>query len=230
VWGERDPILGRVKGRVQRALPSAELTTTQAGHFLQEEVPVEIASAVRRVAEKIAADADGVGPPSAREGRASPDQGPVRLDPAFIREAAPEEAEALSALAFRSKAHWGYSAEFMERARKDLEIDRAYIAAHPTFVMDSGRGEAVGMAALVDQGADWRLDALWVDPPHIGRGHGGRLFRHAEAYARSEGARSLVIHSDPNALGFHLAMGAQLEGEIESRIEPGRMLPVLRKS
>jgi pimeloyl-ACP methyl ester carboxylesterase len=47
VWGERDPILGKVIGYIERLLPQARVTRTQAGHFLQEEVPSEIADAVR---------------------------------------------------------------------------------------------------------------------------------------------------------------------------------------
>lgn len=50
VWGRRDPVLGRLLGRVSRALPQATVTSTDAGHFLQEEVPAEIAAAIRRVA------------------------------------------------------------------------------------------------------------------------------------------------------------------------------------
>jgi len=50
VWGDRDPILGRVRGRVQKLMPNARVTATAAGHFLQEEVPREIADAVRFVA------------------------------------------------------------------------------------------------------------------------------------------------------------------------------------
>lgn len=50
VWGKRDPVLGRLLKRTQRALPKADVTVTEAGHFLQEEVPAEIAAAVRRVA------------------------------------------------------------------------------------------------------------------------------------------------------------------------------------
>ncbi|WP_223757879.1 alpha/beta fold hydrolase [Myxococcus sp. RHSTA-1-4] len=50
VWGLRDPILGRALKRHREALPHARVTETQAGHFLQEEVPEEIAAAVRRVA------------------------------------------------------------------------------------------------------------------------------------------------------------------------------------
>jgi cis-3-alkyl-4-acyloxetan-2-one decarboxylase len=55
VWGDRDPVLGRVIGHMQRLLPHASVTRTQGGHFLQEEVPREIAGAVRDVAAKIRA-------------------------------------------------------------------------------------------------------------------------------------------------------------------------------
>ena len=49
VWGVRDPILGRALGRHHRALPQARVTETQAGHFLQEQVPEELARAILRV-------------------------------------------------------------------------------------------------------------------------------------------------------------------------------------
>ncbi len=49
VWGERDPILGRLLARTHRLLPQAEVTRTQAGHFLQEEVPEAIAAAIEGV-------------------------------------------------------------------------------------------------------------------------------------------------------------------------------------
>ena len=49
VWGVRDPILGRVVGHLEKILPNARVTRTQAGHFLQEEVPNELAAAIRRV-------------------------------------------------------------------------------------------------------------------------------------------------------------------------------------
>lgn len=54
VWGERDPILGRKLRRLERLLPDARITRTQAGHFLQEEVPNEIADAVRDVSRRAA--------------------------------------------------------------------------------------------------------------------------------------------------------------------------------
>jgi cis-3-alkyl-4-acyloxetan-2-one decarboxylase len=53
VWGDRDPVLGRVRSFIERRLPSAPVTRTQAGHFLQEEVPAELAAAVRDVTRRI---------------------------------------------------------------------------------------------------------------------------------------------------------------------------------
>ena len=53
VWGDRDPVLGRVRRHVQRLLPDARVTVTNAGHFLQEEVPGEIAAAIRDVARRL---------------------------------------------------------------------------------------------------------------------------------------------------------------------------------
>jgi haloalkane dehalogenase len=49
VWGDRDPVLGRVRSWIEKLLPKAPVTRTSAGHFLQEEVPEEIAAAIRSV-------------------------------------------------------------------------------------------------------------------------------------------------------------------------------------
>ena len=53
VWGDRDPVLGRVRSWIEKLLPQAVVTRTQAGHFLQEEVPTEIALAVRSLVSSV---------------------------------------------------------------------------------------------------------------------------------------------------------------------------------
>lgn len=53
VWGRRDPILGRGLSRHRRALPQARVFESDAGHFLQEEVPELFARAIREVADAI---------------------------------------------------------------------------------------------------------------------------------------------------------------------------------
>ncbi len=66
VWGDRDPVLGRIRTFLERLLPHAAVTRTKAGHFLQEEVPGPIAAAIRRVAEQLAASDPSAAPPAPR--------------------------------------------------------------------------------------------------------------------------------------------------------------------
>lgn len=49
VWGDRDPVLGSVGRYLERFLPSMPMLHTDAGHFLQEEVPFDIADAIQFV-------------------------------------------------------------------------------------------------------------------------------------------------------------------------------------
>lgn len=53
VWGMNDPVLGARLADMQSLLPWATLVETQAGHFLQEEVPEEIAASVQRVHQRM---------------------------------------------------------------------------------------------------------------------------------------------------------------------------------
>lgn len=53
VWGVKDPILGRALPAMVENFPEARVTKTEAGHFLQEEVPEVIAAAVLRVLDEI---------------------------------------------------------------------------------------------------------------------------------------------------------------------------------
>jgi len=53
VWGMNDPILAKGLPFMKRNFPDAPVTETSGGHFLQEEVPVEIAAALLRVLDQI---------------------------------------------------------------------------------------------------------------------------------------------------------------------------------
>ena len=52
VWGMNDPILAKGLPVMQKMFPTAPVTETEAGHFLQEEVPDTIAAAVLRIVDK----------------------------------------------------------------------------------------------------------------------------------------------------------------------------------
>lgn len=53
VWGMNDPILGPALPVMRQNFPEAAVVETEAGHFLQEEVPAEIAAAVLRVVGQV---------------------------------------------------------------------------------------------------------------------------------------------------------------------------------
>ena len=48
-----DPILGKALPLMQKNFPEAKVTKTNAGHFLQEEVSIEIANALKRVIDEV---------------------------------------------------------------------------------------------------------------------------------------------------------------------------------
>ena len=55
VWGSKDPILASHLPAMRKNFPNAPITVTEAGHFLQEEVPNEIASALERILKQVQA-------------------------------------------------------------------------------------------------------------------------------------------------------------------------------
>ena len=146
-----------------------------------------------------------------------------------IRLARPGEAPALGALCVRSKAHWGYDAQFMRLSHRSLQIDPAAIDAGRVFVAADGRDEPLGVAdccALPAPGA-FDLLHLFVDPQALRRGVGRALFEAACAWCVAQGASELVILSDPNAAAFYQRLGARLIGEAPSDAVPDRVLPLL---
>lgn len=150
--------------------------------------------------------------------------------PVSIRPAYEDEAGALSALAVRSKAHWGYDAAFMAACRAELAVDRAVIADGRVFVAERD-GDVAGFYRIdpLDDG-DVDVGLFFVEPDAIGTGVGRALWIHLEAAARRLGAPRITIAADPDAAGFYEAMGARRTGEVASGSITGRLLPALELS
>jgi GNAT superfamily N-acetyltransferase len=143
-----------------------------------------------------------------------------------VRVARPDEADVLTALCIRSKAHWGYDAAFMRLSAVALQVREADIAAGRVLVADDGTGTPIGVAGLVMEGDVADLDVIFVDPPAIGTGAGGALFRAAARLAAELGAKRMTILADPNAAPFYERMGARFLRNAPSDAIPGRSLPL----
>lgn len=144
-----------------------------------------------------------------------------------IRPARFDEAAALSELALRSKAHWGYAREFIEACRAELNYESSQIESSTwSFLVAEEAGAVIGFYALerVSEG-EIELAALFVEPGWIGKGIGRSLMNDACRRARQTGASVLTIQSDPYAAEFYQFMGAQPTGVRESGSIPDRYLP-----
>ena len=148
----------------------------------------------------------------------------------IIRCAKPEESELLSDIAFRSKAYWGYSAEFMAACQGELTYSPETLKKHPFFLAteaNAGGEIPLGFYGLVRVSETTiELEALFLDPKHIGRGIGRLLYEHALSEAKKSRAQRLTIQGDPHAKDFYLKVGAKLIDEKESGSIPGRFLPL----
>jgi ribosomal protein S18 acetylase RimI-like enzyme len=145
-----------------------------------------------------------------------------------IRPAQGHEAEALTALALKAKAYWGYPADTIELWKQDLTVSAHTITSRPTFVAVLGN-EIVGFYSLSPSHHFWKLDHLWVLPQFMDRGIGRALVAHAQKTAAGGGASSVTVDADPNAESFYLACGADRCGEVPAPIpgEPRRVRPQL---
>ncbi len=144
-----------------------------------------------------------------------------------IFRAGPDDADALTRIAFAAKSYWGYPGRWIEQWQEALTITPEFISDNEVYaaVFEEEMG---GFYALVGRGREVELEHLWVLQEHIGTGIGRALFDHAVSRAAALGAAILSIEADPNAEGFYRRMGARRVGENVYEIEGHRReLPLL---
>lgn len=144
---------------------------------------------------------------------------------ATVRPARAGEAASLTALCLRSKAHWGYDAEFMRLCVPSLTVTEQSIAEGRVLVGIDGSGRTVGTVSVGRDGDDAELALMFVDPAVIGGGAGRTLFEAAVALARELGYRRMTILADVNAAPFYERMGARFLRNEPSDAIPDRVLP-----
>ena len=144
-----------------------------------------------------------------------------------IVRARPEDAEALTEIAFAAKRHWGYPERWIQSWRHILTMRPEFVATNVAYVaIEDDR--AVGFYLLTTESDGMGLDHLWIMPDAMGRGIGRALFEHAAGEARRLGFHIIKIEADQNAEGFYRRMGARRVGTNVTEIEGERReLPLL---
>ncbi|MDQ6931825.1 MAG: GNAT family N-acetyltransferase [Candidatus Eremiobacteraeota bacterium] len=144
----------------------------------------------------------------------------------IIRRAQPEEAEALTQLALRSKRSWGYDDAFMTAIKDDMIVRPKYLKDEHGIVAQNG-ADVAGYAILrVDDDESYLRD-LFVEPAFMRIGFGAALFHHMISFARAQKAKRLWLHSDPHAIGFYKRYGLRVIAEEPSTLIPKRKVPVM---
>src|SRR3954451_21552836 len=144
----------------------------------------------------------------------------------FIR--APDVAElpALSELCLRSKAIWGYDADFMAACRAELTLHPHELSSSRIAVAEQA-GTIAGVVQVKITGPEADLLKLFIEPSALRGGIGKVLFAWAADVARGMGATRLTIEADPDAAPFYRRLGARDAGLAPSGSIAGRMLPKL---
>ena len=139
----------------------------------------------------------------------------------MIRRATLDDADALSDLAHRAKAHWGYPAAWMREWDAQLTILPGYLELHDVFV--ALKEECiVGMCALEDRQDRWHLEHVWVEPREHGQGVGRALVLHALDEARRRHRGVVELLADPYARGFYERLGARHAGDVPAPMPGAR--------
>ena len=143
-----------------------------------------------------------------------------------ITRARPEDADALTEIAFAAKRHWGYPERWIQLWRDVLTVTPEFVAANPTFsAIEDDR--IVGFSSLTTKPRP-DLTHLWVMPSAMGRGFGRALFASAIAEAKALGFSAFEVEADPNAELFYVHMGAIRIGTNVSEVDGVRReLPLL---
>jgi GNAT superfamily N-acetyltransferase len=143
-----------------------------------------------------------------------------------IHRAKPEDAAALTEIAFAAKRHWGYPEHWIQRWKDVLTIRSEFITRNETYVADLD-GQTVGFYALVNGNDRVSLEHLWVIPGAMRQGVGRALFHHAVQRAKALRVEAIEIESDPNAEKFYEKMGARRVSVNVTELEGhSRSLPV----
>lgn len=147
----------------------------------------------------------------------------------MIIKATLSDAEKLTEIAIKSKAHWGYTNAQIESWREDLTVTEKLFQQREIYKYVS-ENEIIGFYILnLEYAKDTSdLQFLFISPNAIGKGVGARMLNHAFQLAIENHKELMNVLSDPNAATFYAKYGFVEIAREKSSI-PGRFLPIMQK-
>ncbi len=137
-----------------------------------------------------------------------------------------KDAMALTHLAIRSEAYWGYDDAFMEKFKAIYHVSEDFIENHPTYMMMEGE-KIVGFYGILLDEREISLEYFFIEPQYIGQGYGKIMWEHLIGECEMLGIKAFTLVTSPQAKDFYIKRGAKLCGEVDSLVIEGRKVPKL---
>jgi ribosomal protein S18 acetylase RimI-like enzyme len=132
----------------------------------------------------------------------------------------------LTEITKKSKAHWGYSDEQMEKWNNNLTITRDYIEENLVFNLID-ENQIIGYYSYLRlENNQVKIDNLFILPEYIGKGFGSFLMNDFLERMRNEKHQKIILDSEPNAEQFYKKIGFTKIGEFETSIK-NRFMPIM---
>ncbi|GAA3790039.1 GNAT family N-acetyltransferase [Corallibacter vietnamensis] len=144
-----------------------------------------------------------------------------------IERATRTDSKTLTELTMRSKSHWDYSMQQIEKWRDDLTISKDYITEKEVYKLIDSENKIIGYYSyfLINE-VKVKLENLFVEPKFIGCGYGKMLMNDFIERIRKTRTEKIILDSDPNAENFYKKIGFKVIGKLETSIK-NRFLPIM---
>lgn len=143
-----------------------------------------------------------------------------------ISKATTDDAEILTDITKKSKAHWGYSNEQMESWSSQLTIATNYIGTNEVYKLVMNDLVVGYYSYVVLEENVVQLDNLFLLPEYIGTGLGTFLMSDFLDRCKALKFQKVVLEADPNAENFYKKQGFKTIGQIKTTIKD-RFLPIM---
>jgi streptomycin 6-kinase len=127
-----------------------------------------------------------------------------------------------------SKSHWGYDEKFLNQYMEITSITQDYLEKNTANMLYLNQEFIAFYSFTLDADEILTLDKFFLDPHHMGKGYGRKLWQACCDTAKYLGKTEFIIWSDLNTETFYLKLGCKKIGVKQSPIRPGIYPPILR--
>ncbi len=143
-----------------------------------------------------------------------------------IEKAIKNDTNDLTELTIRSKSHWNYSKEQIEKWRDDLTVSETYILEKEVYKLINGNDIIGYYSYFRINDLDVKLENLFIEPKFIGKGFGKLLMTDFLQRIRKIKFEKIILDADPNVEKFYEQIGFKVVGKLETSIK-NRFLPIM---